>query len=515
MSTEKKETIPDAGVRALTHYQRRMPPWRFELRRSLIPLVRWETPYIAKFQATCRTSVLDAYFAFTANLGTHTFFMTALPICYWCGYPDTGQALVRMLAAGVYLSGFSKDLLCLPRPLSPPLQRITMSGSAALEYGFPSTHTTNAVSVAIYSLYKLHVSRPNLDHHLFLFLNVLCYLYAFSISIGRVYCGMHGFFDVGTGAALGALIGLACVACGSAFDSWILTCRWVEVALVVAALVVAVRIYPEPADSCPCFDDSVSFLGVMIGTEVGAWHYAKHLTWTHIQSDTPLAQAYSFANQNPFKVTTRVVGGIMVVFAWRAITKPLLLRWLPPIFRLVDQVGVRLPRRHFLHARDYTSVPTLRKDDNVLPPASEIPAMISQITSPRKRTVSVGPQSEADAREYVANLRERRSRGQPVAVGWKQVGKKAEVNNSATLDTASPLGERSSIVKGEVDPAIIQQAREPDNPEVDEDREVFSFLKRARIRYDAEVITKLIVYAGIGWLATEGNPVWFSWLGLV
>jgi len=28
----------------------------------------------------------------TANLGTHTFFMTALPICFWCGYTGLGRA---------------------------------------------------------------------------------------------------------------------------------------------------------------------------------------------------------------------------------------------------------------------------------------------------------------------------------------------------------------------------------------------------------------------------------------
>ncbi|KAA8565498.1 hypothetical protein EYC84_009357 [Monilinia fructicola] len=47
-------------------------------------------------------------------------------------------------------------MFSLPRPLSPPLHRITMSGSAALEYGFPSTHSANAVSVAVYALFTLH-----------------------------------------------------------------------------------------------------------------------------------------------------------------------------------------------------------------------------------------------------------------------------------------------------------------------------------------------------------------------
>jgi dihydrosphingosine 1-phosphate phosphatase len=41
------------------------------------------------------------------------------------------------------------------------------------------------------------------------------------------------------------------------------------------------------------------------------------------------------------------------------------------------------------------------------------------------------------------------------------------------------------------------------------DRDMFSALEKPRIRYDVEVITKLVVYAGIAWWAIEGNPLWF------
>lgn len=38
-----------------------------------------------------RTPALDRYFAITANLGTHTFFMVGLPIMFWCGFRDFGK----------------------------------------------------------------------------------------------------------------------------------------------------------------------------------------------------------------------------------------------------------------------------------------------------------------------------------------------------------------------------------------------------------------------------------------
>jgi hypothetical protein len=70
----------------------RLPAWRLSLRKRLIPIVRWETPYLALMQEKLRTPALDTYFASTANLGTHTFYMIALPILFWCGYTQIARA---------------------------------------------------------------------------------------------------------------------------------------------------------------------------------------------------------------------------------------------------------------------------------------------------------------------------------------------------------------------------------------------------------------------------------------
>ena len=111
-----------------------------------------------------------------------------------------------------------KDLVCLPRPLSPPLQRITMSGSAALEYGFPSTHTTNAASVAVWALYQLHTN-VTLSPTMRFVLQILAYVYVSSIAFGRLYCGMHGFFDTAIGFSIGLFLAFAQVLFGDEYDS--------------------------------------------------------------------------------------------------------------------------------------------------------------------------------------------------------------------------------------------------------------------------------------------------------
>jgi dihydrosphingosine 1-phosphate phosphatase len=42
----------------------------------------------------------------------------------------------------------------------------------------------------------------------------------------------------------------------------------------------------------------------------------------------------------------------------------------------------------------------------------------------------------------------------------------------------------------------------------------FANVVKPRVRYDVEVVTKLIVYCGIGWLAVEINPIVFELVGL-
>lgn len=58
-------------------------------------MIRWETPYLAFVQEKLRTPALDSYFAITANLGTHTFFMVGLPILFWYGYASFGKGYVK------------------------------------------------------------------------------------------------------------------------------------------------------------------------------------------------------------------------------------------------------------------------------------------------------------------------------------------------------------------------------------------------------------------------------------
>lgn len=461
--------------------------------------------------------------------------------------------MVHILASGVFFSGFMKDLLCLPRPLSPPLQRITMSGSAALEYGFPSTHSTNAVSVAVYALFALNHPSSTVTPTTKLLLEALAYSYATSIVIGRVYCGMHGFLDVVVGSLLGA--GLSILECFYVddFDGFVHDGSFKALSIAVLIILVLVRIHPEPADDCPCFDDSVAFAGVLCGVEIGNWHFAQ----------SPLSWAHPVLATVPFdlevlgwpKTIVRTCIGVFCIVLWRSVAKTILLRGLPPIFRIVEKLGLSLPRRFFKQAsyvtphhqsvnrllmyefREYDNVPSHLKTDNVIPSVYEIPNLLASIRHPRRsRSISVGPQSEADAYEVLAfrqkKRRESLSSGAATSTSEEprikagtspgdynyfrqnkplrqsdempmnnyhstpvnpssDLTRHRQWSNSAVLVPSNP----GEFVQQQVH-AIVRTPSQVRKQDEKEEKEMFSKLEKPRVRYDVEVITKLIVYSG-------------------
>ena len=223
-----------------------------------------------------------------------------------------------------------------------------MSGSAALEYGFPSTHSTNAVSVAAYALALLNSPDSTLSPQVNIVLQAITYLYVCSIVLGRLYCGMHGFFDVVIGCLLGFLLAFLQYTFGPTVDEYVVSATGRGVTLVILLILGLVRIHPEPADDCPCFDDSVAFAGVTLGAQVAYWHIARSsLMW---DEPVPANVPFEFQRVGLVKTALRLIIGVLMLFTWRAVTKPFLLRALPPVFRGLEKLGLILPRRFFRNA---------------------------------------------------------------------------------------------------------------------------------------------------------------------
>ena len=155
--------------------------------------------------------------------------------------------------------------------------------------------------------------------------------------------------------------------------------------------------------------------------------------------------------------------------------------------------------------------------------------MLANMRHPRKRAVSVGPQSVADAYETLAYRQKRRreSISSPDLVASSPVGSSipedgdylstpsqhqpyASGNRLDALPGAdmlpTPVSSRvhsyeqvmgaGNISAIPLTPAASEKGSDVRSEEEREDQKLFLALERPRVRYDVEVVTKLIVYSG-------------------
>jgi len=303
----------------------------------------------------------------------------------------------------------------------------------------------------------------------------------------------------------------------------------------------------------------------LIGVEVGGWHYAVgNWAW---DVPVPATVPFDLKYMGWPVVILRVVVGVGLIISWREIMKPTLLKFLPHLFRTIDQYGFILPRKFFMPASEYKKIPSRLKVDNVMPSVSDLPSLLTSIRhAGRGRAVSVGPQSAADAYETLAYREKRRRDSLTHSSHEMESGNSRPSSSHASAPskdyfsgysmTATKDGAVSSSISDSIAAAASNNLPTPAQSRVGsyeqmmgaghvlltpalsesgetghskneedldiiigsqnemEEREMFSRLEKPRVRYDVEVVTKLVVYTGIAWLAVEINPIIFEIIGL-
>ncbi|KAJ7647111.1 PAP2 superfamily-domain-containing protein [Roridomyces roridus] len=489
-------------------YDATLPAWRAAVRRRLVAGIRVESVLVARMQDAIRSPFLDKYFLHSSALGTHTFFMAFLPMPFFFGYDELGRGLIILIGLGIYVTSVIKDLFCSPRPFAPPVTRLTI-GTHHLEYGMPSTHCTNSVSLALFLFAHIHQlafpatgAPPSLSLPAYAAMTTGLVIYANSIIFSRVYTAMHSFTDCAVGVYFGFILWLAQTSfaglpislnfpglftysttiCrgwgwGDHLEAWVHrtpSSLAVPFTLIPLALL-AVNQHPQPVDDCPCFEDAIAIGSVMLGMLVARWgavRWGAHIPgvqgvlmpgsgwvlgpegWTATpRSWTDVGIWWSIA-------LLKMTVGIGAIFVWRLIAKAALHRMLPPTFRFLATL-MRLPnRRFYTPATEYEEVPPVAA-------LRSIPSVIDLPVTAGIEVGGIGSGSGIDGVQYKANGGLRR-RAEAVEAAR---GKDAD---SQTLDA--------------------------------DDREQVK-------HYDADVLTKVIVYAGIGVISCELMPVLFGKIG--
>ncbi|TPX33882.1 hypothetical protein SmJEL517_g03331 [Synchytrium microbalum] len=307
---------------------------RKSIRSWLLKSVRSETPALVRFQQHYSSGFNDWVFTYIGIFGTHEAYLTLLPMLFFADADDGseynrhhfGRGLLMVLAAGVYITGLVKDYLCLPRPPSPPLIRMSTSSTTHLEYGFPSTHSANAVSVSLYCIsYLAFYIWPSLEWTLTQWilqigLASLLVLYGITVPISRIYTGMHSMTDVVGGTIVGALITVGYMIGLEPFERWLNGGVEVPVILFIISIL-SLWIYPDPHDACPCYDDSVCFASVVCGFLTGNWAVrALGHSYMALSNDEALA-AISWSEWSRI-AGLRMLVGVIAAIIWKIVSKP-------------------------------------------------------------------------------------------------------------------------------------------------------------------------------------------------
>lgn len=462
--------LKDAGNRPVDHYKNKMSKLRFSLRQKCLPIVRKETQILTNLQTRVRTPALDFYFAWSANLASHTFYVLMLPLPTWFGGGPILRDLVYVLGLGIYITGNFKDFMCLPRPRSPPLHRITMSSYTAQEYGWPLSHSANATAVTLILYRRIYDIRDQLSTTAFVCLSVCFFIYYFSLIFGRLYCGMHGFFDILFGSLIGLALFLFRVCYGELWDAWLLQSSrndsflgcLVTLSIILGGYLLLIHVHFEPVDDCPCFDDSVAFIGVLIGLDLSHWAcYMSNYLVTRNPFEHPLITEFNYEKLGLAYSVIRFFLGVGLVVIWKSVSKPVVFTILPPIYKFI---GIYLPRRNY-EATAFTSKTTRQ--------------IRSQSLSNMKHE-TIGGEINNMIRDVIDHDKK------------DEIGPKNDIDVYEILDyESSKLEQRKT--KDETSKTSAKEATEA--PKLSG---VF------RPRYDVEIIGRLIVYAGIPIVSTWG-----------
>ncbi|KAI8898196.1 hypothetical protein BC833DRAFT_508046, partial [Globomyces pollinis-pini] len=235
---------------------------------------------IAQIQSCYTNQFTLTLAALGSALGTHHAFVALLPPMFWFSNDHSSISLSRIYGLGLlgtlawstYFCGVLKDLFMLPRPVSPPVVYKDFVSSVFKEYGMPSTHTSNSTTIAFFTIFFYCFHSSSLLNLQTLFIVCSLFLYTIVVAGGRVLYGVHSFVDVISGFIVGMITSLIGFLLLNKVESFVTSSNITVPFLVLILSLLAIVLHPQPADPCPCFKDSVSFLAAWTGGCIGTWY---------------------------------------------------------------------------------------------------------------------------------------------------------------------------------------------------------------------------------------------------
>ncbi|KAM8921149.1 sphingosine-1-phosphate phosphatase 1 isoform 2-T2 [Pelodytes ibericus] len=207
--------------------------------------------------------ILYYLFCFGTELGNELFYISFFPFWIWNVDPWVGRRLVVIWVWVMYVGQCTKDLIRLPRPLSPPVIKLEVFYNS--EYSMPSTHAMSGTAIPL-SLLLLTYGRWQYP---LLFGIVLAVGWCSLVCLSRVYMGMHSILDVIAGFLYAILILIVFHPVLEVVDTFNLTYKYAP--LIIISLHLAMGIFSFTLDTWSTSrGDTAQILGSGAGIACGS-----------------------------------------------------------------------------------------------------------------------------------------------------------------------------------------------------------------------------------------------------
>eukprot|EP00747_Dinoflagellata_sp_TGD_P070894 gnl/TRDRNA2_/TRDRNA2_156792_c0_seq3.p1 gnl/TRDRNA2_/TRDRNA2_156792_c0~~gnl/TRDRNA2_/TRDRNA2_156792_c0_seq3.p1 ORF type:complete len:456 (+),score=46.40 gnl/TRDRNA2_/TRDRNA2_156792_c0_seq3:61-1428(+) len=228
--------------------------------------------FVVRLQQRYRMKILDVYFSVWSFFAEEEFYLLSLPILFWNVDYRYARQMTFIVCWGLLWGNLMKDVFRLPRPRNVdsrvwvPHSASQIDSTACRDFGFPSTHSMNSLSNAVFTvLYCLHHGDGGSQ---WIWHTGLASLWIFSITFGRLYLGVHSPMDVKGGLNLGLVVAMLAHVFGDAYDRLLLSTPHVGVLLCLFTVIILI-LHPQPRPMTPTFMQNCVVLGLIFGCAVG------------------------------------------------------------------------------------------------------------------------------------------------------------------------------------------------------------------------------------------------------
>ena len=197
-------------------------------------------------------------------LGEEEFYTILLTVMIWLVDHQLGRLTALLMSLCGYITGVLKNIFCLPRPPSPPINPVV----EAEDWAFPSHHSVMGVSLPWYIWLYVYVNyqwSPVASTVLFLTIGT----WSFSVMFGRMYLGVHSPIDIVCGGLLGMVLLLLWLQADMAIISSLQSGQYILLGL--GLILFLFSIHPDPHPKSCVYIETVIMTTVCYGISIG--HY--------------------------------------------------------------------------------------------------------------------------------------------------------------------------------------------------------------------------------------------------